>query len=89
MFPDSFNIIILVYQLHQNLADLLTDVCVDAVLAIRQPDKPVDLHMIELMEMQHKTETDTQLVKGMYLSDSCFLYKIFPKIDGKEYTKNG
>ncbi|CAH1111721.1 unnamed protein product [Psylliodes chrysocephalus] len=54
-------------KLHQNLADLLTDVCVDAVLAIRQPDKPVDLHMIELMEMQHKTETDTQLVKGLVL----------------------
>lgn len=46
------------------MADVLTDVCVDAVLAIKQGDKPVDLHMVELMEMQHKTETDTSLVKG-------------------------
>jgi T-complex protein 1 subunit zeta len=37
---------------------------VDAVLAIRTPDKPVDLHMVELMEMQHKTATETALVKG-------------------------
>lgn len=36
----------------------------DAVLAIREEGKPVDLHMVELMEMQHKTATETQLVKG-------------------------
>ncbi|XP_074040697.1 chaperonin containing TCP1 subunit 6 [Leptinotarsa decemlineata] len=54
-------------KVHQKLADVLTDVCVDAVLAIKQGDKPVDLHMVELMEMQHKTETDTQLVKGLVL----------------------
>jgi T-complex protein 1 subunit zeta len=50
------------------LADLLTDVCVDAVLTIKKDDdKSVDLHMVELMEMQHKTETDTQLVKGIVM----------------------
>ncbi|XP_072383281.1 T-complex protein 1 subunit zeta [Diabrotica undecimpunctata] len=54
-------------KLHQKLADVLTDVCVDAVLAIKKDDKPVDLHMVELMEMQHKTETDTQLIKGLVL----------------------
>ncbi|CAH1118278.1 unnamed protein product [Phaedon cochleariae] len=54
-------------KVHQKLADVLTDVCVDAVLAIKQADKPVDLHMVELMEMQHKTETDTQLIKGLVL----------------------
>lgn len=54
-------------KVHPKLADLLTDVCVDAVLSIKQGDKPVDLHMIELMEMQHKTETDTTLVKGLVL----------------------
>ncbi|KAJ8917383.1 hypothetical protein NQ315_002407 [Exocentrus adspersus] len=51
-------------KVHQKLADLLTDVCVDAVLALKQGDKPIDLHMIELMEMQHKTETDTSLIRG-------------------------
>lgn len=46
---------------------MLTDVCVDAILSIKQGDKPVDLHMVELMEMQHKTDTDTQLVRGLVL----------------------
>lgn len=49
------------------MADLLTEVCVEAVLAIRQPDKPIDLHMVEIMEMQHKTETDTSLIRGLVL----------------------
>lgn len=54
-------------KVHAKVADLLTEVCVDAVLAIKQGDKPVDLHMVELMEMQHKTETDTSLIKGLVL----------------------
>lgn len=52
------------FQVHHHLADVLADVCVESILAIRVPGKPVDLHMVELMEMQHKTATDTQLVKG-------------------------
>ncbi|PWN49624.1 putative CCT6-component of chaperonin-containing T-complex [Violaceomyces palustris] len=28
---------------------------------------PIDLHMVEIMKMQHKTETDTQLVRGLVL----------------------
>ena len=35
---------------------------VDAVLSIRKKDQPIDLHMVEVMEMQHKTDTDTQSV---------------------------
>lgn len=35
---------------------------VDAVMAIVEPDHPVDLFMIEIMEMMHKTETDTKYV---------------------------
>ncbi|KAJ4445238.1 T-complex protein 1 subunit zeta [Periplaneta americana] len=54
-------------KVHQQLADVLTDVCVDAVLAVRQGDKPIDLHMIEIMEMQHKTSTETTLVRGLVL----------------------
>ncbi|NP_001295920.1 T-complex protein 1 subunit zeta [Musca domestica] len=54
-------------KVHAALADLLTDVCVDAVLAIRHDEKPVDLHMIEIMEMQHKTATDTTLIKGLVM----------------------
>lgn len=55
-------------KLRPELADLLADVCVDAVLAVKgESDKPVDLHMVELMEMQHKSITDTQLVEGLVL----------------------
>lgn len=55
-------------KLNPQLADLLTDVCVDAILTIKKEDnKSVDLHMVELMEMQHKSATDTQLVKGIVM----------------------
>lgn len=55
-------------KIRPELADLLADVCVRAVLAVRgDSDKPVDLHMVELMEMQHKSITDTQLVEGLVL----------------------
>lgn len=33
---------------------------VDAVLAIRKPNEPIDLYMVEIMEMKHKTDSDTQ-----------------------------
>ena len=34
-------------------------VVVDSVLAIKQQEKPIDLHMVEIMEMMHKSGTDT------------------------------
>ena len=37
-------------------------VVVDAVLAVRKEGQPIDLHMVEVMEMLHRTDTDTQLV---------------------------
>ncbi|XP_034827490.1 T-complex protein 1 subunit zeta [Maniola hyperantus] len=54
-------------KVHPSLADVLTAACVDGVLAIRTPGKPVDLHMVELMEMQHKTATETTLIKGLVM----------------------
>ena len=35
---------------------------VDAVLAIQRKDEAIDLHMVEIMEMQHKTDMDTTWV---------------------------
>lgn len=52
-------------KVHHIVADKLTEICVDAILAIRQQDKEIDLHMIELMEMQHRTATDTTLIRGI------------------------
>jgi T-complex protein 1 subunit zeta len=52
---------------------------VDAVLTIRPPAPPadatgeaairapIDLHMIEIMKMQHRNDLDTKLIKGLVL----------------------
>lgn len=54
-------------KLNKTLADSLTPSIVDAVLAIwKAPVKP-DLHMVEIMKMQHRTAAETQLVKGLVL----------------------
>lgn len=52
-------------KVHPTIADKLTEICVDAVLTIRQKDQEIDLHMIELMEMQHRTAADTNLIRGI------------------------
>ncbi|KAK2578039.1 hypothetical protein KPH14_008456 [Odynerus spinipes] len=52
-------------KVHPKVADKLTEICVDAVLAIRQEGQDIDLHMVELMEMQHRTAIDTTLVRGI------------------------
>jgi len=36
-------------------------------IIFRKEGAPIDLHMVELMEMQHRSETDTQLVRGLVL----------------------
>jgi len=57
-------------KLHSKLAQNLAADVVDAVLAIQsreEPPEPIDLHMIEVMKMQHKTDTDTQLVRGLVM----------------------
>ncbi|XP_043336759.1 T-complex protein 1 subunit zeta-2 isoform X7 [Cervus elaphus] len=48
-------------KVHPQLADVLTEAVVDSVLAIRRPNYPIDLFMVEIMEMKHKSETDTKL----------------------------
>ncbi|XP_012868516.1 PREDICTED: T-complex protein 1 subunit zeta-2 [Dipodomys ordii] len=54
-------------KVHAELADVLTEAVVDSVLAVRRPGYPIDLFMVEIMEMKHKSETDTQLIKGLVL----------------------
>ncbi|GAD96816.1 t-complex protein 1, zeta subunit, putative [Paecilomyces variotii No. 5] len=54
-------------KLNNALAEKLTPDIVDAVLAIyKKPTKP-DLHMIEIMKMQHRSASDTQLIRGLAL----------------------
>ena len=54
-------------KLNSSLAEQLVPAIVDSVLAIwRAPSKP-DLHMIEIMTMQHRTAADTTLIRGLAL----------------------
>jgi T-complex protein 1 subunit zeta len=54
-------------KLNATLAAQLTPAIVDAVLAIYQAPAKPDLHMVEIMKMQHRVASDTQLIKGLAL----------------------
>uniref|UniRef100_A0A2K5XSU4 Uncharacterized protein n=1 Tax=Mandrillus leucophaeus TaxID=9568 RepID=A0A2K5XSU4_MANLE len=54
-------------KVHPELVDVLTEAVVDSILAIKKQDEPIDLFMIEIMEMKHKSETDTSLIRGLVL----------------------
>lgn len=49
------------------MANLLVDIVVDAVGVVRKENRPIDLHMVEIMHMVHKLGTSTRLVKGLVL----------------------
>lgn len=56
-------------KLHESLAQKLAADVVDAVLAIapKNPEEQIDLHMIEIMKMQHRVASETQLVRGLVM----------------------
>ncbi|TFY63864.1 hypothetical protein EVG20_g6148 [Dentipellis fragilis] len=57
-------------KLNAGLAKQLADSVVDAVLTIHAKDQyrePIDLHMVEIMKMMHRTASETQLVRGLVL----------------------
>jgi len=54
-------------KVHQSLADQLAEIVVDAILTIHRPGTPIDLFMVEIMHMQHRTDTESRLVKGLVL----------------------
>lgn len=56
-------------KVHPHIAKNLTDICVDAVMAIKPEEsgKDIDLHMVEIMEMQHRSEAESSLVKGLVM----------------------
>uniref|UniRef100_A0A8C8WKH3 Chaperonin containing TCP1 subunit 6A n=1 Tax=Panthera leo TaxID=9689 RepID=A0A8C8WKH3_PANLE len=54
-------------KVHAELADVLTEAVVDSILAIKKQDEPIDLFMVEIMEIKHKSETDTSLIRGLVL----------------------
>ncbi|KAI0268708.1 T-complex protein 1 zeta subunit [Gloeopeniophorella convolvens] len=64
-------------KLNAALAQQLAESVVDAVTLIRPPAppkdakdqwrEPIDLHMVEIMKMQHRTASETQLIRGLVL----------------------
>lgn len=54
-------------KLSVEVADRMADAVVEAVLAIANPDQPIDLHMVEVMEMQSQKATDSTFIKGIVL----------------------
>lgn len=54
-------------KINASLAEQLTPDIVDAVLTIYEAPAKPDLHMVEIMTMQHRTAADTQLIRGLAL----------------------
>eukprot|EP01133_Synstelium_polycarpum_P008929 gene8929-10468_t len=54
-------------KLPLELADQLTENVVDSLLLIRRENEPIDLFMVEIMTMQHRTEGESTLIKGLVL----------------------
>ncbi|KAI1796520.1 chaperonin-containing T-complex zeta subunit Cct6 [Ganoderma leucocontextum] len=64
-------------KVNSALAQRLASEVVDAVLTIRPPPPspdslyqirdPIDLHMVEIMKMQHRTASETKLIRGLVL----------------------
>lgn len=56
----------LLTKIHPSLALPLTEIIVDSVNTIKKDDR-IDLHMVEIMHMQHKMSTESKLIKGLVL----------------------
>lgn len=54
-------------KVSQELTEVLTPIVTDAVLAVKGDEELFDLHMIEIVSMQHESPKQTQLVKGLVL----------------------
>jgi len=54
-------------KMHAELADLYTEIAVDAVQCIKKEGEALDLHMIEILHMQHKSGMDSRLVQGIVM----------------------
>ncbi|CCE88863.1 Piso0_001652 [Millerozyma farinosa CBS 7064] len=55
-------------KVNAELTEVLVPIVTDAVLTIREGDsRNLDLHMIEIMTMQHGNAKDTELIKGLVL----------------------
>ena len=54
-------------KLQPELADQITDAVVAAVQCVAEKGEGIDLHMVEILTMQHKLQSDSRFVRGMVL----------------------
>mmetsp|Transcript_27032 Transcript_27032/g.37620 ORF Transcript_27032/g.37620 Transcript_27032/m.37620 type:complete len:544 (-) Transcript_27032:267-1898(-) len=54
-------------KVHAKLAEHLSDIVVKAIKCIHKPGNPIDLHMVEMMHMVHKSDMDTRFIDGLVL----------------------
>lgn len=54
-------------KLATEVADQMSNAVVEAVMTIAEEGKPIDLHMIEVMQMQHKSGADSCYIDGLVL----------------------
>lgn len=58
-------------KLDVELADKLTEAIVDAVMAIKQEGEEINLHMVEIMEMQHRSVRVARF--SQWLVEYCYM----------------
>ncbi|EPX74337.1 chaperonin-containing T-complex zeta subunit Cct6 [Schizosaccharomyces octosporus yFS286] len=54
-------------KISSKVVESLAPAVVDAVLAIRKDNGPIDLHMVEIMKMQNRSSSDSKIIKGLLL----------------------
>lgn len=60
-------------KLQPELADQMTEAVVNAVLCVAEPQQPIDLHMVEIMTMQHKLQVIHQFMFPFHHILFCFI----------------
>lgn len=54
-------------KLYASVADKFTEMVVDAVQTIKKEEESPDLNMVEIMQMKHRLDIDSRLVRGLVL----------------------
>jgi T-complex protein 1 subunit zeta len=57
----------LLTKLHHSLATQLAEMVTDAVTTVAREGEQIDLHMVEVMTMEHMSDLDSRLVRGLVL----------------------
>ncbi|CCH41637.1 T-complex protein 1 subunit zeta [Wickerhamomyces ciferrii] len=71
-------------KVNKDVTEVLTPIVTDAVLNVKS-EESLDLHMVEIMQMQHESAKNTELVKGLVL-DHGGRHPDMPKLVNNAYV---